>query len=349
MEPLVKTGPLAVSASQLKESLADLQSTSPWYGLTKTLSGFLILGALSWMSLTRESTGAFVAWSVVTGIFYSAFLLLTHDAMHGTLTGWKVFDEVAARLIAYPVIWYHGIYAALHDIHHKMNGSNPRDPERPQWTEDEYASASALRRWTMRNQIWLNCFVWGGFGFLYKHYYQAYKFYKTSRAVRLAIWTDVLGVFTTQGLINYWALSTGNWLRAFCFFIIIERIMGCVHQYRAWIEHYGLWGKQDNAFETQIRNSRNLKTNAFTSFFFDHLNYHSVHHAFPKIPFYHLKKAHERIKTLYAEAGNPLEEDDSYLKTGWRLATKPLVIATHSPVPPAGSQVIPMSQARPRS
>ncbi|MEZ4749938.1 MAG: fatty acid desaturase [Bdellovibrionota bacterium] len=327
----------SVDPKVLRQTIDDLQVTSPWPGFFKAMGSLAIMGVLIWVSLTRESTLAFVLWACATAFFYSSIFLLTHDAIHHTLTGWNWFDELFPRVLAYPMLWYHGIYSALHKIHHKMNGNDIHDPERPQYTEREYKSVGPVRQWMIRNQWWLNCFVWGGFGFLFKHYWQAYKFYNKSREVRLAIWTDVAGVLLVQGFINVWAYSVGNWWHAFAFFLILERIMGAFHQFRSHIEHYGLWGKEANPFETQIRNSRNLRTTGFMSLYVDHLNYHSVHHAFPRIPFYQLKEAHRRLVALYERFGRPMAEDTSYVKTGWRLATNPVVAREET------QQVIPIA------
>lgn len=316
----------ANDAQALRRAVSDLEAISPWPGLAKALSSLAIMGVLITLTMRADAWGAFLFWAFLTAAFYSSIFLFTHDAIHHTLTGWVWFDEIFPRILAWPMLWYHGIYCALHRIHHKMNGNDIDDPERPQYTEAEYRAASPMKRWLIRNQWWLNCFVWGGFGFLFKHYWQAYLFYRKSREVRLNVWTDLAGVIVTQGLINYWAISTGMWLRAFLFFLVLERIMGCFHQMRSAIEHYGLWGRAANPYETQLRNSRNIRTNGAVSLYMDHLNYHSVHHAFPRIPFYRLREAHERIQALLRPAGNPLLEDTSYFRTAVRLGLNPVVI-----------------------
>lgn len=313
-------------AMTLRRAVTDLERIFPWPGLAKSVLSLVVMGLLITMALRTQTWGELLFWALVTAVFYSSIFLLTHDAIHHTLTGWKWFDELFPRVLAYPMLWYHGIYCALHKIHHKMNGNDIDDPERPQYTEEEYRAAGPVKRWLIRNQWWLNCFVWGGFGFLFKHYWQAYLFYNKSREVRLNVWTDLAGVIVVQGAINYWALSTGNWLKAFTFFIVLERVMGCFHQMRSHIEHYGLWGRADNPYETQLRNSRNIRTNGAVSFYMDHLNYHSVHHAFPRIPFYRLKEAHERLQRLLSAAGAPLVEDTSYFRTALRLGLNPVVI-----------------------
>lgn len=107
----------------------------------------------------------------------------------------------------------------------------------------------------------------------------------------------------------------------------MERCTGAVMQWRSHIEHYGLWGKGRHYFETQVYTCRNIVTNGFTSWFFNRLNFHSVHHAFPRVPFYLLETAHRRFLELYGSATiEHLVEDSGYLATSLRLATNPCVI-----------------------
>ena len=105
------------------------------------------------------------------------------------------------------------------------------------------------------------------------------------------------------------------------YWFIVERVGGGLMQFRAHILHYGLWGKEANFFETQIFNSRNIRTNPLTSSYYVHLNFHSVHHAFPTIPFYNLEEAHKRMIALYANAQGrkAMAEEEGYLKTAWKL------------------------------
>ena len=47
--------------------------------------------------------------------------------------------------------------------------------------------------------------------------------------------------------------------------------------------------------------ARRSTTSRPVSWFFNHLNFHSVHHAFPRVPFYALEEAHQRFLALYGQ------------------------------------------------
>ncbi len=328
----------AVSPKDFQKAVLDLQTTEPGPGLTK----MLIMAALTLpsaaMALRSELLSpAYCLWALFAGAAFASWLITTHDAIHHTLTGWRWFDEVVPRLISHPVFWVHGIYAEVHKLHHKMNGDDFADPERVQWTVEEYEGASALGKFYVRHQWFLDIFVLGGIGLIWKTVRQGLRFYGKSKGVRRQMWLDFGSILALNAAIYAYAFSQGVALKYWCLWVVMERIGGGVLQWRAHVEHYGLWGKGRHYFETQAYNCRNLRTSSFGSWFFNRLNYHSVHHAFPRVPFYKLRAAHERFLALYAESpGEKLVEDESYVRTAVRLARTPSVIGSVDPASPSG-------------
>jgi fatty acid desaturase len=314
-----------IKAGQLYPAVADLHGVRPGPGLLRFGAGFAILAALVWATFSVESGTAFVALALVSGFAYASLLITTHDALHHTLTGWAWFDEIVPRLISYPALWPHGLYSELHKIHHKMNGVDLRDPERVQWTEREYEEAGPLGKFLARRQWFFDLFVWGGFGMIYGHVKDGLALSKEFPRIRLALLTDLVGLLAVNGAIYYVAARHGAALKYLCFYLLQERTVGLVQQLRSHIEHYGLWDKAESALATQVFNCRNLETSAFGSLFFNRLNYHSAHHAFPRIPFYRLAEAHQRLQAIYGP-GRPLPSSVSYLRTSWKLATRPRFI-----------------------
>lgn len=321
-----------VKPAELTRALADLHKVRPWHGLVRsaiTIPAVLLCFAVA---LFAQSIWLFLVAGICGALLLGTIAITTHDAIHHTLTGWAWFDEILPRVVSYPVLWPHGLYSELHKIHHKMNGQDIEDPERMQWTQEEYEKASGVGRWAFRNQFFLAVFVSGGFGFIYEHFQQGIKFGKRSRAVRRALLQDVCAIVvlnvTLYSIMAHFNLS----LQYLMFYLFLERLGGGILQFRAYIEHYGLWGKQANYFETQIFTCRNIKTNLLMSLYFNRLNFHSVHHAFPTIPFYNLPVAHSRLSALYHEKGTDLVEADGYLKTAVQLARAPRFIPL-SPAP----------------
>lgn len=306
-----------VTAKDLQKAVLDLQVTRPGPGLLKTFVSAAVTLPLIYFALTADSTPVFLGLTVLAAVFYGSWLITTHDAIHHTLTGWRWFDEVMPRLISWPFIWFHGMYADVHKLHHKMNGDD------------------------FRHQWFIGIFVLGGIGLIVDTAVQAFKAARVSKTTRRQIALDLAGIVPLQILIYSYAAAHGGIVHYLIFWLIAERIGGGILQWRAHVEHYGLWGKGRHYFETQAYNCRNLRTNGWTSWFFNRLNYHSVHHAFPRVPFYALKEAHARFQVLFGKAsGEPLVEEDFYLRTALRLARKPSVIGDVDPASPSGRRLM---------
>lgn len=183
-----------VTAKALQRAVADLQVTHPGPGLRKVLLCVTLLVLGAYVAMTAKSLGVFLAAGIFAGLVLSVIIITTHDAIHHTLTGWTWFDEIVPRLVSWPVIWVHSIYSEVHKIHHKMNGDDFNDPERVQWTIEEYEHASRLGKFYVRNQWLLDIFVFGGFGLITNTFRNGLRYAKVSRSMRQAVITDVLGI-----------------------------------------------------------------------------------------------------------------------------------------------------------
>lgn len=319
-----------VNTKQLIDSVADLHRVTPWRGLAKSLAGLATVVALTWICLRAESNAAFLGWALLLGVVYSSLLILTHDALHVTLTGWKGYDFFFPRLISGPMLWFHALYTELHFLHHKMNGQDTRDPERVEPTREEYEQGSRLTRYYLRHQWWIRMFVFGGFGMIYLQLAHAFKLWNERPSIKKAFYSDLAGILGAQLALNIFYYSQGLWLRSFMLFLILERVIGIVHQFRSHIEHYGLWGELPKGLgplDVQAFSSRNFQGTALSRFYFNGLNYHSVHHTFPRIPFYHLQEAQRRLGAIYASQGRPWIIEPSYFRSFRALTSRPRFIA----------------------
>jgi fatty acid desaturase len=290
----------------------------------------LVYGTLSLslciIALVQENLLLFVLVGIVLGFIYSSFMILTHDAIHHTLTGNKIIDEIVPRLMSWPMLWPHGTYSALHKLHHSLNGRDEADPERCHMTTEEYSKASPLKRLVARHQLLFRVLGAGGVGMIVNLLKQTRRIGKRSNAVRRQLLIDVAGILLVNGAMYAIASYYGVALQLFLLWFILERAVGGVQQFRAHLEHYGLWNYYPSFIESQLYNTRNFVTNPFTSFFFNGLNYHSVHHAFPSIPFYHLREAHTRIRDYCTQKNAPLKEEPGYARVALSIIRKPTFV-----------------------
>lgn len=319
------TAVLADLPSQtLARAVADLQTTRPAPGIWRYMTSTTLFFAALFVAYNASlSDPLFYLFAALAGIFFTASAVTTHDAIHHTLSGLKWFDEISARIVTWCVFWPHGVYSELHKLHHKMNGTDLRDPERVTYSEEEYKTAGALKKFYIRNQLWFSVFISGGIGMIVSHLARAVPFLPHSRALKRELLIDVVSIVVINGTLYTLAAQSGDLLKAVVLYIIVERIGGGLLQFRSHIEHYGLAGKRSNYFATQLHACRNIETNSSMNWLFNSLNFHSIHHAFPKVPFYHLEEAHRRMtRLLDAEGAESMPQSRGYLRTYIKLAQR---------------------------
>ncbi|BAY59651.1 fatty acid desaturase (plasmid) [Leptolyngbya boryana NIES-2135] len=313
----------------LRSSVADLNTVNPWIGLLRFCTlGFVCLSliVLAWLS---QTSWGFVGYSAIAGFVYAIWFICTHDATHHTLTGWVWFDEALPRLMSYPMLWMHSVYAQIHRLHHGWNGTNLQDPERVQWTLEEYENASVWMKWYVRHQWQVDLFVLGGLGMIAKTIRHGWQFGKTIPAVRRALLFDAIGIVLVQASFLTVALFTQHLWQYIIFWCILERVIGVVVQARDHLEHYGMWSQAPGHQLTQLYSSRNLTVHPIVGWLVGGLNYHSVHHAFPSIPFDQLPEAFRRIESVLKQHDlPPMTVGCGYVKEVSRLSTQPSAIGT---------------------
>lgn len=322
----------------LRAATAELHTVNPWAGLLRFCILGLIFLSLVFLAWSAESELLFWGWTAIAGPFYAFWLICTHDAVHHTLTGRSWLDELLPRLISWPMLWPFGCYAELHRLHHGWNGVNLRDPERVQWTVQEYRQASPILRWYVRHQWGFDILVLGGLGLIVKTFANALRFQALLPRLRLQLLLDIGGMFLIQGCLLALVISIqGSILRYLLFWLVLERLIGVIGQTRDHLEHYGLWGTAKGHQLTQLYASRNLCVNHLTGWLMGGLNYHAVHHAFPDIPFNRLPEAHQRIQAVLQNHGLPLMTlGQGYLREAIRLSRQATLIGEVNAENPTG-------------
>lgn len=285
-----------------RDALKALHQMRPWPGAAQTalrIGGQVALVTWAMTAWSRGQWGVYASAAVLSGVWFAGVISLTHDALHRRLTGVGWLDVILARLMSWPIAWPIGVYTVVHLSHHKWAGASLRDPERIQPTMAEYAAASPLRRWYFRNQIWVSVFVTGGVGLLVRLLREAREHRGHLRHIGRATAIDGLGIAAVALVWIAAAYSTGGGQRlagAVLLWITAERVVGIAHQLRNHAEHYGLWGTHATPMLTQYLNARDIETNRFGAWFFNHLNRHATHHALMGVPFYNLERAHHFLR-----------------------------------------------------
>ncbi|WP_026731693.1 fatty acid desaturase family protein [Fischerella sp. PCC 9605] len=322
-----RTMTLTSLSQELRQVTADLHQVNPLVGLLRFSILGLIFFSLVTLAWLTPKVSLFVGATMLAGIFYGYWLLCTHDMIHRTLTGWNWFDALMPRLIGWPMLWPHSIYAELHRLHHGWNGIDLRDPERVQWTWQEYQQAHPFVRWYVRHQWVCDIFVLAGFGMIFKTFIKGVRFQTVVPRIRQQLLLDITGMLMVNGILLILVISQGVLLRYLLFWLILERVAGVIGQTRDHLEHYALWGRFTGHQLTQFYACRNLNTSSLVGWLMGGLNYHGVHHAFPDIPFNLLPEAFHRIQGVLQQHGLPLMQlEPGYLKSTYWWSRHPSLI-----------------------
>lgn len=321
-----------LSLGNFQQATADLYQVNPILGLLRLGGiGFLFM-SLVIFAWSIENLLVFLTITAIAGIFYAFWLVCTHDAVHRTLTGWQWFDSVVPRLISYPMLGFYGLYAELHRFHHGWNGIDLRDPERVQWTWEEYQNSNALMQWYVRHQWAIDVFVLGGVGLTLKTVITALRFQSLVPRIRRQALIDGFGMILFHSIVLTLAFNQGIVGKYLLFWLVLERVIGMIMQTRDHLEHYGLWGKASSFQITQLYACRNLKTNTLVNWLMGGLPYHAVHHLLPGIPFNHLPEAFQQIQAILQQNElPPMQQGKGYVQETWRLAGHPCVIGAAAP------------------
>lgn len=294
------------------------------------------LWALAWLS---GNFALFLALSVLGGIAYALLFVCTHDMAHNSLTGHPRLEAVIACCIGWPLLWSYGSYCIVHRFHHRWNGCDLRDPERVQWTEAEYAQATLVQQWYVQHQWLINIFLCGGVGLIFTSFFQGWRLGRSHPHLRSTLLRQLLQAAlggVAVHLIGFaWALSQGRGWDYVLFWLILERVTGIIMQSRGHLEHYGCWSPQQHPVLTQLYSGRNLTVPAWVNWLMGGLPYHSLHHAYPQIPFDRLPEAFTAVQAVLTDHQAPLPEqtDRGYLSSTLQKARLIQLIPNSCPNP----------------
>lgn len=311
----------------LRMAVVDLEKINPWVGLWRFTSLGVLFFGLATLAWSTANLFLFVGLSAIAGVIYAFWLICTHDMIHYTLTGWKWFEEWMPRLISYPMLWPYGTYAYLHRLHHAWNSIDLRDPERVQWTQTEYQQAKPWQKWYVQHQWSIDILALGGFGLIAKTVYNGLRYKQQVPALNRSLLIDGLGMLVMQYSFITIAIHYHQLERYLLFWLVLERAIGAVAQLRDHIEHYALWHPNKGHQLTQLYACRNLNTSALFAWLMGGLNDHSMHHAFPNIPFNHLAEAFHRTQAVLKQHQLPaITRGNGYIRETLQLSTKPQLI-----------------------
>lgn len=267
----------------------------------------LLLPSLAclWMYWQEPRLLVALPWLLMATALYSLVLISTHDISHGTLLDQGDLEQAVGCALSWPVGWPYLTYRNLHMLHHRMNGMDLRDPERREPTSQEAARVHPLRQWHFRHPFWGSAVLMGGAQLIGSMFWFGWKLRNDHSRLLGGMRIDAIGIVLVQVLMFAVAIGLGGLLKLLLMLFVVERIVGAVMQVRGMIEHHGLWQPNSTYELTQLYTSRNIDAGPIVNFLMGGLPHHSLHHAYPSIPYHNLPEASRIASTILKEHGKP--------------------------------------------
>ncbi|MDB6135921.1 MAG: desA [Verrucomicrobiales bacterium] len=211
--------------------------------------------------------------------------LFAHEAVHGTLSRNRVWNDLVGALCALPVLQNHAAYRVLHLRHHRHLGEEG-DP-------DHYANYTRWS-WLVFSMNWLRLLI--GYP-VYILAIPVLGLKHGTRGARMVILAEVAAVLAVAGVVwlspipAAWVIH--GWL-------IPMLLINTMVNIRGMSQHTLLEQASD-----EIQGTRTILTSAPVRFFMCNENYHLEHHLYPGVPWHHLPAVHAALRPELTARGAP--------------------------------------------
>jgi fatty acid desaturase len=219
---------------------------------------------------------------MVHGVLLNFLYAGQHELSHWTVFETAWLNEWVGRLFGFCVFYPRTFDQLQHIAHHRFTQDWSRDGElvRPRYTLGSYLLwMSGITYWytRWRRILRFSC------GIVTEPYIAAAR---RGELVREARWhlAGYAAIAVVSVLLKTWA--------ALILWLAPMLVMKFVHQMQNTIEHLGLPHDGD-----VLNNTRSTRTNAPMRWLAWQMQYHTAHHAFPGVPFHHLRELHRAVFT----------------------------------------------------
>jgi len=259
----------------------------------------------------------FAGWLVIPLAFVGGGLgllrawLLAHDAGHRALVNNKVLNNLLGSIFAAPTLYPFSALARAHAYHHCFLNDADLDTTWRPWTRKAYEKKSGLEKFlyrAVRHKMW---FLGSFFHLLIFHFWtEEIKLRNTAKvilekAVSLALLVFLFGVFLFKPKF-FLAVILIQYLGFHFFLSTISYIQ---HSFPAFSDdkktakYWDLTSKNEtkrvSPQEVALR-TIDWRFPKWFEFLIMYINLHTVHHAFPHLPFYRLPAYSQKLRRTIA-------------------------------------------------
>ena len=273
----------AVFSKEIKKELKPLMKKDNYHNIFALLFDWLVIFGSAYLSITTGNIFVYLLSIILIGSRMRAFDNLKHEACHRSLFTNKFYNKwITCIFIAFPIFTSFTTYCNSHFQHHRNLWDEENDPDtkryrivgldKPQENINKFIKDHIIKVLLLFH---VPKYI---LGTVSANLYSK-DIPKSELWTRNILW---LVLISTSIVFNFWFYLIIFW------FVPLLTTFQIIRYWAEMAEHSGL----NN--DTELTASRNTFGMPWTIFLFHphHDNYHLVHHLFPAIPHYNLKKAH---------------------------------------------------------
>lgn len=282
--------------TKLKQDVAAFERsdtrTSLWQ-VANTIVPLIVLWYLAYASLSVSYWLTLPIAIVAAGFMVRTFILF-HDCCHQSFFKNRLANDILGTITGMLTLVPYEQWKRSHSIHHATSGNLDRRGIGDMWllTVDEYAAASLWRRIAYR--IYRNPLVMFGLGPI-AVFLLEYRFNRkgAKRQERINTWLTNAGIAGLYGLLG-WAVGWQAFLLVQGPIFFVSGLLGIwlfyvQHQFEdSYFENEEEW----SYVQAAVEGSSYYKLPKPLQWITGNIGFHHVHHLSPKVPNYHLEKAH---------------------------------------------------------
>lgn len=288
--------------SNLKKNVAPYEKTDTKLSIRQlfnTLAPLLVLWYAAYLSMSVSYWITIPITIVASGFLVRTFILF-HDCCHGSFFNNHRANDILGTILGVLTLVPYQQWKQSHNIHHATSSNLDKRGVGDIWilTVDEYISSSLFRR--MAYRIYRNPIIMFGLGPIFVFLFQ-YRFNRKEARRKERINTYLTNVL----IISLYTLLI--WAIGWQAFIMIQGpiffVSGLLGIWLFYVQHQF----EDSYFENQdewsyvkaaVEGSSYYKLPKLLQWITGNIGFHHVHHLSPKVPNYHLEKAHNATPPL---------------------------------------------------
>src|SRR3954453_1936214 len=273
-------------------------------GLATSVLPFLALWALMYRAL-GVSYLLVLLLAIPTAGFLVRTYIVFHDCTHGSYLASRTTNARVGALLGLLVLTPYTRWRHDHTVHHATSGDLDRRGvgDGPMLSVAEYEGSSSRSRFAYR--ALRNPLVMFGFGSIYS------TVVIQRRAGRRASARDRRSVWATNA-VAVCAIAALCWWLGWQAFLLVEAplvvLAGSTGIWLFYVQHQFVgtsWSRSPHwqFSDAALHGSSYLRLPSVLQFFTGNIGFHHVHHLNPRIPNYHLQRAHDGQSVLRAVPG----------------------------------------------